>query len=61
MNFGITVIVIFLVILIVLGFPTRKRMERAYIPREGPGAWARLREALRARRRRGRRRHLKGL
>ena len=61
MNFGITIIVIFLVILIVLTFPTRKRMERAYIPREGPRAWARLREAFRARRRRRRRRHLKGL
>ena len=63
MKLGITIVVIFLVILILFGFPTRRRMERAYIPREGPGAWSRLWEAFRARRRRSmrRRRHLKGL
>lgn len=63
MKVGITIVVIFLVLLILYGFPTRKRMERAYIPREGPTVWARLRDAFRARRRRRmrRRRHLRRL
>ena len=63
MKVGITIVVIFLVLLIVYGFPTRKRMERAYIPHEGPTLWARLRDAVRARRRlrMRRRRHLRRL
>ena len=65
MTVGITVVVIFLLILIVYGFPTRKRMERAYIPREGPGVWTRMRDAFRARwlkrQRMRRRRHLRKL
>ncbi len=56
---GITIIVVCLVIVVVLGFPTRRRIERAYAPVQGPHpllrpflALGRWRRARRTRRRR---------
>ena len=59
---GITIIVVLLVIVVVLGFPTRRRIERAYTPAQGPHPLLRPFLALarwrRTRRSRRRRRHL---
>jgi hypothetical protein len=58
-NIGITIVVVVLVILFVLGFPTRRRMGRAYAPVQGPHPLLRPFLALaRWRRKRRRRRHL---
>jgi hypothetical protein len=36
MNTGIVIIVLFLVVVFVLTFPTRRRVERAFAPARGP-------------------------
>ena len=65
MSTGIVVIVVFLVVVFALGFPTRKRIERAYLPKEGPHPIVRpfraAARALRERKKRARRRKLKSL
>ncbi len=58
-NTGITIVVVFLVIVFVLAFPTRRKIERAFAPVEGPHPLLRPFLALaRWRRTRRRRRHL---
>ena len=63
MNTGITILVVFLVVVFVLGFPRRGQAERAYLQKSGPHPHARPLMALghwrRQRRERRRRRHLK--
>jgi hypothetical protein len=62
-NVGITIIVVFLVLVFVIGFPTRSRLERAYTSADGPHPLLRPFLAIgrwrRARRERRRRRHLR--
>ena len=62
MNAGIAVVVLVLMVVVVLGFPTRARMRRAYMPPEGHHPLIRPFLALgrwrRRRRERRRRRHL---
>ena len=63
MNTGITILVVFLVVVFRLGFPRRGQAERAYLQKPGPhplvrpflavGRWRRQRREQR------RRRHLK--
>ena len=63
MTTGIAIVVVVLVIVVALGFPTRARMRRAYLPPQGPHPVVRPFLALgrwrRQRRERRRRRHLK--
>ncbi len=65
MNTGIVILVVFLVVVFALSFPTRRRAVSAYTPAAGPhpllrpfiafGRWRRARRELR------RRRHLRPL
>ena len=48
---GIVIVVAFLIAVLVMGFPTRRRAERAYIPAQGPHPFARPFLALARRRR----------
>jgi len=63
MNTGIVIAIAVLVLIVVLGFPTRARLRRAYTPPQGPHPLIRPFLALarwrRQRRERRRRRHLK--
>jgi hypothetical protein len=65
MKIGIALAVIVLLVIVVLGFPTRARMRRALTPPEGPHPLARPFLALdrwrKQRRERRRRRHLRRL
>jgi hypothetical protein len=65
MNLGIAALVVVLALLVIVGFPTRKRMERAFKPSEKPPPHARIASAYRswrkARAQRRRRRHLRKL
>jgi hypothetical protein len=59
MNTGIAIIVLFLVVVFVLAFPTRRRMERAFTPARGPHPLLRPFLALARWARRRRRRRLR--
>ena len=68
MSTGIAIIVAVLVVVFLLGLPTRRRLERAWMPRPGPHplvrpfrAVARRVRGLRRRRERKRREHLRPL
>jgi hypothetical protein len=63
MSTGITIVVVFLVVVFVLGFPRRGQAERAYLQKPGPHPLLRPFTALarrwRQHRERRRRRHLR--
>jgi hypothetical protein len=65
MNTGIAIIVAFLVLVVLLAFPTRARLTRAFTPARGPHPLIRPFIALARRRRRRverrRRKHLRPL
>ena len=65
MGIGFVIMVFFLLALVVLGFPTPRRIERAFQPKPGPHPvvrWARSgRERARRWRRRRQRRRLRSI
>ncbi len=65
MSTGIAIVVLVLLVLVALGFPTRARLRRAYTPPRGPHPVVRPFLALgrwrRKQRDRRRRRHLKSV